>query len=189
VGLLTWAGIFVTMILENFGVPFPTEASYILAAELVKRGASYALLLSLLTGGHLTGCMLAYGLGRWGEERLTRRWRDNPKFMKVSESIHGWYARYGNITIFATRFVGYVRPWSSIVAGFAGIRWQPFLYWTFIGTLLFNIGMLEFTIYLLDWWHRFGFLFRCIAVILFLLSFSVIFLIKHYYWRPEPEER
>jgi len=181
--LLTWAGIFFSMLIENIGVPFPVEASYLLAAALIKQGHSYALMLTLFTGGHVTGSMLAYGLGRWGEERLTNRWRNKPRFMEINDSIHRWYARYGIITIFVTRFIGYVRPWSSLAAGFAGIKWQPFLVWTLIGTLIFNIIVLEFTIYFLQCWSRFGSLFRYASIALFLLSFSAIFLVKHYWQR------
>jgi len=180
--LLTYAGIFFSMLIENMGVPFPVEASYLLAAALIKQGHSYALMLILLTGGHLAGSMLAYGLGRWGKDRLINRWSHKPGFMKVNDSIHKWYDRYGSITIFATRFIGYVRPWSSLVAGYARIRWQPFLGWTFIGTLLFNIIVLQFTIYFLQWWTRFGSFFRYASIALFLLSFSAIFWAQHY-WR------
>lgn len=179
--LLTYVGIFFSMLIENLGVPFPVEASYILAAALIRQGHSYALMLTLLTGGHLTGSILAYGLGRWGENWLTNRWRHKASFMEVSEAVQRWYARYGSITVFATRFIGYVRPWSSLVAGFAGIEWMPFIGWTFIGTLLFNVIVLKFTLYFLHWWIHFGSLFRYISIGLFLLSFSAVFLVRHYW--------
>lgn len=181
--LLTLAGIFFSMLIENIGVPFPVEASYILAAALVKQGCSYALMLALLTGGHLAGSFMAYGIGRWGEERLIKRFKNKPRFIETSNSIQKWYARYGNITILAARFIGYVRPWSSLVAGFAQTGWKPFLFWTTVGTLLFNVIVLELTLRFLQLWIRFGPLFRYIAIALFLLSFSVIFWARHLWHR------
>lgn len=104
------------------------------------------------------------------------------RFLEVSDSIHNWYERYGNITVFATRFIGYVRPWSSLVAGFARINWLPFLFWTLLGSLIFNIIVLEFTLYFLEWWHQFGTLLRYLAIGLFLLSFTAIYW-GQYFWR------
>jgi membrane protein DedA with SNARE-associated domain len=139
------------MLIENIGIPFPIEAGYLVAAALIKQGASYPLMLGLLTAGHLLGSIAAFGLGWWGEGWLTKRLQHKRRFLEVSESLHKWYKRYGSITIFATRFIGYVRPWSSLAAGFAQMRWLPFLLWTFAGTLLFNVIVLEFTLYFLDW--------------------------------------
>ena len=121
-----------------------------------------------------------------GEGYLVKKVQNRPRFMEVSDAIHRWYRRYGNSTIFATRFIGYVRPWSSLVAGFARIDWLPFLWWTLIGTLIFNIIVLQFTVYFLDWWVRFGWLLRCLAIAFFLLSFSAIYWLQRY-WRRKLE--
>ncbi len=173
------------MLIENVGIPFPIEATYLVAATLIKQGHSYLLILTLLTAGHLAGSLLAYELGRGGEVWLTNRWQHKTRFLKISESLRKWYTRYGNITVFATRFIGYVRPWSSLVAGFAGVEWRPFLFWTLTGTLLFNIIALEFTLYFLDCWNHFGSLFRYLAISLFLVSFSLIFIVQHF-WHRQP---
>ncbi|MCX5779392.1 MAG: VTT domain-containing protein [Firmicutes bacterium] len=183
--MITWSGIFFSILIENISIPFPVEACYLLAADLIKRGYSYAWLLTLLTTAHLSGSMIAYGLGWWGKDYLMKRFHHRKRFLQVSNSIHNWYERYWNITVFATRFIGYVRPWSSLVAGFARINWLPFLFWTLLGSLIFNIIALEFTLYFLGWWHQFGTLLRYLAIGLFLLSFTAIYWLQHF-WRRRP---
>jgi len=180
--MVTWAGAFFSLVIENIGIPFPVEAAYLVASEMIKHGQSYYFWLILLTAGHLCGSMISYGIGWWGEEYLMKRFSAKPGFIKASNSIHKWYQHYGSYTIFATRFIGYVRPWASLVAGFAKINWQPFLGWTFIGSLLFNILALEITVYFMDLWARYGWLLRALMIVFFLLSFTAIYWLQHF-WR------
>jgi len=178
--LVTWTGVFFSLVIENIGVPFPIEAAYLIAADLIKHGQSYYLWLIILTAGHLCGSLISYGIGWWGEEYLMKRFGVRPGFIKASIAIHGWYQRYGSYTIFATRFIGYVRPWASLVAGFAKIRWQPFLWWTLIGSLLFNILALEITVYFMHLWTRYGWLLRGMLIVFFLISFTAIYWLQRF---------
>jgi membrane protein DedA with SNARE-associated domain len=170
------------------GVPLPVEASYLLAAKLLRDGYSYVFMLIVLTAAHLTGSILSFGLGWWGEGWLTKRLQKRPGFMKASQTIHKWYTDHGKITIFATRFIGYVRPWSSMVAGFARIDFGSFVCWTLLGSLLFNIVVLIFTQYLLNWWYQFGTVFKIVSGVLLVVSFSAIFVIHHFIQKRHQEE-
>ncbi|MEN6350998.1 MAG: VTT domain-containing protein [Syntrophomonas sp.] len=180
--------IFVSIVVENMGVPLPVEASYLLAAKLLRDGFSYILMLILLTTAHLTGSILSFGLGWWGEGWLTDRLQKRSGFMKASKAIHKWYADHGKITIFATRFVGYVRPWSSLVAGFAHIEFGSFVCWTLVGSLLFNIIVMIFTQYLLSWWYQFGTVFKVASAVLLVISFSAVFIVHHFWQKSHKEE-
>lgn len=178
-GLSGLAGIFVTMVIENMGVPFPTEASYLWAVAMIERGYSYLLLFSVLTAGHLVGAIAAYFIGYWGEGVLARRFIEKPAYTKASDWLQKWFARYGSLTIFATRLIGWVRPWSSLAAGFAHIGFAQFLFWTIVGTLLFNWIVLEFTLRFIDLFTRLGPYFKIGSITLFILSFCVIFIFKY----------
>ena len=167
--------------IENIGVPFPTEASYLLAVDVVQHGYSYWLMMVLLTAAHTIGATIAFGLGWWGEGWLTSHLQQRAGYRKASQAIHRWYASYGQPTTFAARFIGYVRPWSSLIAGFAHIDFAPFLLWTLTGSFLFNVMAMAVGMSMWDWWFRFGLWFKVGAVILFLISFGVIFFFNHYY--------
>jgi membrane protein DedA with SNARE-associated domain len=179
--LVAYLLLVLNVLVENMGIPFPTEASYVVAAVQIKQGHSFLLMLVILTGGHLAGSSLAFLIGWWGEGWLAKRLSNQVRFLEASQAIHRWYERYGSITVFGLRFVGYLRPWSSLVAGFAKLDWRLFISWTLAGIILFNVLVLEFTIYVVDWWNRFGLIFKIVSTVLFLLSFSVIFLFNHYW--------
>ncbi len=134
------AAVMLSMIIENIGIPFPTEVGYILAISLINMGKSNLLIvLTILTAGHVVGSLISYSVGRWGGNWLRRKFKDSERFNGVEHTVVRWYRRYGVMTVFLTRFIGYVRPWSSLVAGFADFPFQPFLYLTLLGSILFNI--------------------------------------------------
>jgi len=186
--LVTWTGVFFSLLAANLGIPFPIEATYLLASNRIQNGQSYWLWLLLLTAGHLCGSMIAYAIGWWGEGYLIRYFRKQDGFARAHDAIHGWYERYGSYTVFASRFIGYVRPWSSLVAGFAHVKWQPFLGWTLLGSFLFNIISLEINVYFMDLWIRYGWWMRILLITLFLISFTAIYWL-HRLWRGQDPNR
>ncbi|MGQ9532801.1 MAG: DedA family protein [Desulfotomaculales bacterium] len=185
-GSLGLGGIFLSVVVENLGVPFPIEGSYVLAYLLIQKGHSYPLMVLLLTAAHLAGSLVAYGVGYWGEGFLHRRFADNQEFLKTRRKLQDWYARYGALTVFVTRFIGYVRPWSSFVAGFARVNLLSFTFWTALGSLLFNVLLLEFTRYLICIWQSYVNLHAVIAVTL-VLSFGGLLIWKILRGRKKPE--
>lgn len=185
-GSLGLSGIFLSVMVENLGLPFPIEGSYVLAYLLIQRGFSYPLMVLLLTAAHLTGSLAAYGVGYWGEGYLARRLADNKEFLETRRKLQDWYARYGALTVFITRFIGYVRPWSSFVAGFARVNLLNFTFWTALGSLLFNVLLLEFTKYLIYVWQSYVSLHAVIALTL-LLSFGGLVVWKILRGRKKPK--
>lgn len=186
--LFKLAVIFFSIVIENVGVPLPVEASYILAASLIKDGHSYFFMLTVLTMAHLAGSIIAYGLGCWGEGWLTRHLQKRPRFIKASQAIHRWYAQHGKATVFATRFIGYVRPWSSLVAGFAHVNFPSFVFYTLSGSFLFNIIVLVCTKYLLNLWYQYGYWFKVSSVTLCLMSFGALFFAHRFYLKSDKDE-
>ena len=151
------SGVFLSKFIENIGIPLPTEIGYLVGQELVNLGKyHYWLILLVTTGGHVLGSLVSYGLGRWGDMSISRRIRQSGKIVKVHLKLAKWYKKYGNLTIFLTRFIGYVRPWSSYVAGFAGVKFWPFFLLTLIGSLIFNIFNLYFANVFILIWRKFA---------------------------------
>lgn len=166
-------GVILSMFIENMGVPFPTEIGYLLGQELISLGRhSWIFILTILTFGHTAGAVLSYAIGRWGDKALMKRMDQNKDIAIIHKKIRAWYKKYGIITIFATRFIGYVRPWSSYIAGFSGIEFLPFLVWTVLGSLIFNVIALYFSGVLIFIWRKYEVLHISIAIIGFLLFFS-----------------
>lgn len=168
-------GAFLSMLIENIGIPLPTEIGYLIAQDLINRGVdSYILVLIVLTLGHVFGSVVSFGIGRFGGNFVEKKLKKNPKITEVHEKIIKWYEKYGNFTIFLTRFVGYVRPWSSFVAGFAETEFSTFLILTTIGSLIFNIMVLYFSGIVILIWRKYAFLHVVMIGISLLLFFGFI---------------
>jgi len=169
------AGAFLSMLIENVGIPLPTEIGYVIASELTARGIfNYSLVVILLTLGHLAGSLISWGIGRWGNDYTSRKLQGVRRIVETREKLERWYQRYGDLTVFLTRFVGYVRPWSSFVAGFAKVGLLPFVVWTFLGSAIFNFFSLYLAGIFILVWRRYSEYHFLIALALLLTFFALI---------------
>lgn len=168
-------GVFLVMVVENLGIPFPTEVGFLVAQGQIQAGQlTYPAAITLITLGHVVGACLAYGIGRWGDRKLTGIFERNRHWKEVQERVVRWYARYGNVTVFTTRLIGYVRPWSSLVAGFARLPMVPFVIWTTLGSLIFSSVSLYITRYIIAVWLAYPQFHTEMLIIIFLLFFSIL---------------
>ena len=150
-------GVFVSMLIENIGIPLPTELGYLAALSLVHRMViSLPFVLLVLTLGHVMGSCIAYALGRWGGSWLHGRFSGSSRIALTHQRLTHWYERHGAATIFAVRFIGYVRPWASFVAGFIEFPFWIFLALTAAGSLLFNLIALSSSWLIVLAWQRYA---------------------------------
>jgi membrane protein DedA with SNARE-associated domain len=163
------------MFIENIGIPLPTEIGYLIAKEIITLGLhSYLTVLLILTLGHVVGSTVSYTIGILSDRLLFMKLSKSDKLEKTDAKLKKWFEKYGTITIFITRFVGYVRPWSSFVAGLGKVRFWPFLFWTALGSLIFNIFCLYFSGLILIIWRHYGNLHLYIVAVVFLCFFGFI---------------
>lgn len=168
-------GIYLSMFIENLGIPFPTEGFYLLGQSFISSGKySYLVISITLTLGHMSGATIAYFIGRKGESVLLKKLKNNQGFTDSHDKIQKWFKKYGNITIFLTRMTGYVRPWSSLIIGFAKVPFKTFFIWALLGTMVFNAITLYVSGYLIQIWHKFSsyqYIFIIISILIFLIIF------------------
>lgn len=180
---LSLLGAFLSMFIENIAIPLPTEIGYLIGHDLIARGRySYLVVLFVLTLGHVAGSVISYYIGRLGDNYIKDKISKSSKVKEVHDKLELWYRDYGNLTVFITRFVGYVRPWSSIVAGLAEVPLGPFVLWTTLGSLIFNIINIYFAgIFILIWrrYEALHFLLISLAIT-FTLAVFIYGAIKHY---------
>jgi membrane protein DedA with SNARE-associated domain len=145
-------GIGLVVFLENLGIPLPTEAAYLVAQTLLYRGeASLFAVLFALQAGHFFGSWLSYEVGvRFRESRAVRE--VEPQISEIQKKLGMWLEKYGLLAVFFSRLVGYVRPWSSYIAGLIELPRRPFLAYSFFGSLVFNLASLAFTREVLHFW-------------------------------------
>lgn len=165
--LLAWAqvhglkGVFVFMVIENLGVPFPTEAGFIAAQGIINAAhghhshhVAYWTAFLYIFLGHLTGAGIGYCAGRAGDNVVARRLSHSRRMMKAREITHRWYGKYGALTVLFGRLVGQVRPWASFLAGASKVPPLTYWTWTVIGTLIYTPIAMWMTAWGWAFWMR-----------------------------------
>lgn len=132
-GMLNWltelppgallAALFLLAAAENIFPPLPSDALIAMGAFLAARNATspFPVFLAVLAGNS-SGALTMYFLGRrfgaaWTEQRF------HLKHRKAADArLSAWYARYGLLSLFLSRFIPGVR---AIVPPFAGALKVP----------------------------------------------------------------
>lgn len=125
----TYAGIFLTLILAGFGLPFPEEVILILSGYLafLKYTKFLATILIALLGVLIGDIVLFYFGRKWGKlvlnhHRLT--WLFTKKRLARARIF---FRKYGKRTIFMARFLSGIRAPVYLTAGTMGMKGKNFL--------------------------------------------------------------
>jgi membrane protein DedA with SNARE-associated domain len=150
-----YAGIFFLMILETVFPPIPSEVVLPLAGFASARGDLNIIIVILVTTlGGLVGCMPWYLLGRlYGIRRLKHMSEKYGRILTLTpddiEDAQAWFNRHGHLAVLFGRLMPTVRSLISVPAGIAKMPIAPFLFYSFIGTAIWNM-LLLFSGYVLE---------------------------------------
>jgi len=140
-----YAGVFIAMLIENFLQFIPSEAIMPLAGFLVAEG-KLGFVQTCLAGtlGTIMGTLPWYGIGRIvNEEKLELYVHRHGAWLGVTtaklKKSRLWFQKYGNAIVFWGRLVPILRTLVSIPAGIEMMPFRPFLLWTSLGSLMWNI--------------------------------------------------
>jgi membrane protein DedA with SNARE-associated domain len=131
---LGYAALFGVLLAEYAGLPLPGE-TVLLAAVVLAGGGHLALPLVVLMAiaGAILGSSLGYVIGRRGGRLLLLR--PGPFVARRHRMLHGaenFFARYGHVAVFLSRWVPCARYLTPLTAGAAEMSWHRFL--------LFNVA-------------------------------------------------
>lgn len=146
--LIEWAGytgVFVLMTLESMIAPVPSEAVMPFAGFLIAEGKfTWEGVIFFSTLGSIVGSLLSYAMGYYGGRPVVLRFG---KYLLLDVHHLEWterfFARYGQITIFISRFIPVVRHLISIPAGMGRMSLLTFSFYTLIGAAMWN-GILTY---------------------------------------------
>lgn len=136
-------GIFLMMTAESACIPIPSEVIMPFAGFLVVSGKlNFWLVVIAGTIGNLVGSWLAYWLGTGEGYNLLRKYG---KYILIShhdlDKAHSWFEKRGEIMVFFSRLLPVVRTFISLPAGVARMNLKKFTFFTFLGSLLWAIGL------------------------------------------------
>jgi membrane protein DedA with SNARE-associated domain len=178
ISALGYGGIVLLMAVESACIPLPSEVIMPFSGYLVYTGR-FNLWAVAVAGavGCVVGSWVAYFVGAYGGRRFIERYG---RYVLISrrdlDLADRWFARYGEVIIFASRMLPVVRTFIAFPAGVARMSLTRFTIYTFLGSLPWCLGLAYVGQVLGEqwnkndalktWFHRFDF----IIGILFLLA-------------------
>jgi membrane protein DedA with SNARE-associated domain len=129
--------VFVLMVGESCGLPFPSEVIMPTSGLLAATG-HMNLVAAILAGAaaNLAGSLIAYGLAaRFGEPLLLGPGRYVGIRRHHLEIADGWFKRWGLVAVLIGRVLPVVRTYISFPAGLARVDLTRFSILTFVGAL------------------------------------------------------
>jgi membrane protein DedA with SNARE-associated domain len=147
---LGYPGLFFVMFLGNMGAPAGTEfvmpTAGALAAQGHLGGIGYVpawIVVGLVgTVAEVCGATALYAVGYFGGVPVLERYG---KYIGFKHSalvkVHGFYERFGPITVFWCRFIPFVRGVASFPAGISQMQKRYFISYTAIGSAIFCFGL------------------------------------------------
>lgn len=145
-----YPGIFLTMVLESMVFPLPSEAVMPFAGCKVYDGRfTFEFVVMASTFGSIVGSLLSYFIGKYGGKPFVDRFGRilllNREDLAATERF---FTKYGQATIFFSRFIPVVRHLISLPAGTGKMNLVKFSMYTVAGACLWN-GFLAFCGFLL----------------------------------------
>lgn len=141
ISIMGYWGVGVGMAIESANIPLPSEVILPFGGYLVYTGRLdfWGTVMAGTVGGTI-GSIGSYLLGlKGGRPFLIRYGRYigiNERKLAMSD---GWFARYGEATVFFTRLMPIIRTFISFPAGIARMNFVRFVIYTFLGSLPWSI--------------------------------------------------
>jgi membrane protein DedA with SNARE-associated domain len=154
------AGVAFLVALENLFPPIPSEVVLPLAGFVAGRGdANVVVMIAAATVGSVIGALILYAIAAAiGPERFRRFVVRYGKFFAVQphevERAESWFDNYANRAVLICRCVPLIRSLVSIPAGFRRMPLAPFIVYTAIGSLVWNVLLVGAGYILGDRWEQ-----------------------------------
>jgi membrane protein DedA with SNARE-associated domain len=177
ISLLGYAGVVLLMAIESACIPLPSEIIMPFSGYLVYTGRFNLWLVSIAGAfGCVVGSLAAYWVGMYGGRPLIEKYG---RFVLISrhdlDLADRWFARFGEVIVFASRLLPAVRTFIAFPAGVARMNLKRFVIYTFAGSLPWCLGLAYVGQKLGEQWdknstlktifHRFDFVIGILAVL------------------------
>lgn len=159
---LGYLGVALLVVAENVFPPIPSEVVLPFAGFVAQQGSeSVVLMILAATVGSVGGALIMYWIAAIiGDERLHAFTRRFGKWVQIREvdltRAEEWFDRHATSAVLIGRCVPLIRSVVSIPAGFRRMKLVPYIAYTFMGSLVWNILLIGAGALLGDNWERVG---------------------------------
>jgi membrane protein DedA with SNARE-associated domain len=143
ISTLGYGGVVLLMAIESACIPLPSEIIMPFSGYLVSKGEMNLWLVGIAGAvGCVLGSMVAYWVGMYGGRPLIEKYG---RYILVShhdlDLADRWFAKYGEIIVFASRLLPAIRTFIAFPAGVARMNIPRFIIYTFAGSLPWCLGL------------------------------------------------
>lgn len=143
ISALGYSGIVLLMAIESACIPLPSEIIMPFSGYLVYTGHFNLWLVGLAGAvGCVVGSLGAYWVGLRGGRPLIEKYG---RYILIShhdlDIADRWFAKYGEIIVFASRLLPVIRTFIAFPAGVARMNLKRFVIYTFAGSLPWCLGL------------------------------------------------
>lgn len=143
ISLLGYSGVVLLMAIESACIPLPSEIIMPFSGYLVYTGRFNLWAVGLAGAfGCVLGSLVAYWVGMYGGRPLIEKYG---RYVLVSphdlDLADRWFARFGEVIVFASRLLPAVRTFIAFPAGVARMNLKKFVIYTFAGSLPWCLGL------------------------------------------------
>jgi membrane protein DedA with SNARE-associated domain len=157
---LGYGGVAFLVALENLFPPIPSEVVLPLAGFVAAGGeASFVGMVVAATTGSMVGAFVLYGIAAAiGPIRLRALVVRHGRWFGLDEAdldrTESWFDRRANLAVLLCRCVPLMRSLISIPAGFRRMSALPFISFTLLGSLVWNLVLIGAGYLLGERWHQ-----------------------------------
>ena len=157
-----YLGVALLVVLENVFPPIPSEIVLPFAGFVAQQGSdSVVLMILAATVGSVIGALIMYWIAAIiGDERLHTFTRKFGKWVQIREAdltrAEEWFDRHAMSAVLVGRCVPLIQSVVSIPAGFRRMKLIPYIAYTFLGSLVWNILLVGAGALLGENWERVG---------------------------------
>jgi membrane protein DedA with SNARE-associated domain len=157
---LGYLGVALLVVLENVFPPIPSEIVLPFAGFVAQQGSdSVVLMILAATVGSVIGALIMYWIAAIiGDDRLHAFTRRFGKWIQIREAdltrAEEWFDRHAMSAVLVGRCVPLIRSVVSIPAGFRRMKLIPYIAYTFLGSLVWNIALVGAGAVLGENWER-----------------------------------
>lgn len=137
--ILGYPAVFLFVMIESSGIPFPGETMLLLAAfyAAIDHQLQIPIIIACAALGAIIGDNIGYYVGKTGGKAVVNRYGRyvflKPEHLARAEQF---FARHGDKTVFLGRFVAVLRAWAAFLAGVNQMHWRTFFIYNAAGGIV-----------------------------------------------------